>query len=442
MAESVLNAFAQQYIDMVLCKSRYDDDDIQWFTEGPFWRRTNMKFSREYRILPDYEIGDLKHGLTLKNIVDQSEALLQTLKDYKKKAEAGESQRVDYLICHVNSLSFRAKMLLGYESSFDQMTSALYNLVAPAYDYASFRRIKAALDKALPGQGTVIERIEKFQRAITVPPDRLLDVLKNVTKAFHDFAMQNMDLTGNSMPRLRVRSLPDPDMVFLSILFGYDYNHIQYERNFNLEYTWTVDRVMEYTGHEMEPGHLTYYEKRTQCFIDTGWPEMSEVSLYSPSSAFTEGSARYISDLCFANAMEQKVEFEREYIFKIAGLNERLVEYMPLWHKFLEIRGYAFLEVSRNIWDKLWSEEKALEFLKEYGFLGQDTTVVQLKKLLADPGHFVCHDYARDTVKKYFDRICPDIPSKWALYEKLCSAHINMFEIQDGNFKPDIYLWR
>ena len=37
MSESVLNMFAQQYIDMILCKSRYDVGDIQWFTEGPFW---------------------------------------------------------------------------------------------------------------------------------------------------------------------------------------------------------------------------------------------------------------------------------------------------------------------------------------------------------------------------------------------------------------------
>ena len=87
MSESVLNMFAQQYIDMILCKSRYDVGDIQWFTEGPFWRRTSMKFSREYRILPDYEIGDLKHGLTLENIVDRSETLLRGNLSALRKAE-------------------------------------------------------------------------------------------------------------------------------------------------------------------------------------------------------------------------------------------------------------------------------------------------------------------------------------------------------------------
>ena len=99
-----------------------------------------------------------------------------------------------------------------------------------------------------------------------------VDVYK---RQFHDIAVKRMDVTGNSMPRVRVRELPNQDMVFLSILFGYDYNHIEYERNFNLLYPWTVDKVVEYVGHEMEPGHLTYFEKRLQTMIDTCWPEMS-----------------------------------------------------------------------------------------------------------------------------------------------------------------------
>ena len=95
-------------------------------------------------------------------------------------------------------------------------------------------------------------------------------------------------------------------MAFLSILFGYDYNHLEYERNFNLDYPWTVDNVIECIGHEMEPGHLTYYEKRMQTYIDTCWPEMAVVQQFSSSSAFTEGSARYVISMCFDHSVEKK----------------------------------------------------------------------------------------------------------------------------------------
>ena len=128
--------------------------------------------------------------------------------------------------------------------------------------------------------------------------------------------------------------------------------------------------------------------------------------------------------------------------FKKAGLDDRLVEYMPLWHRFMEVSGYAFLEASRKVWDKLWTEEQGLQFLKEYGFMEQTATIEQLKAAISDPGHFVCHDYARDTIRRYFESTCSSIEEKWALYENLCSSHMSMTEIQSGIFKPDVYMWR
>lgn len=94
MSESMLNTLAQDYLDLTLSKSRYDEIDIQWFTESPFWRRTNMRYSREYKILPDYEIGDLKHGKSLRDILDESERLIGLLKSYRTTAQEREFARI------------------------------------------------------------------------------------------------------------------------------------------------------------------------------------------------------------------------------------------------------------------------------------------------------------------------------------------------------------
>ena len=66
MGETALNAFGQQLVDLTLNKTRYDNWDLQWFVEGPFWRRTKMDFSRDYKQIPDYELGQMKHGKSLK----------------------------------------------------------------------------------------------------------------------------------------------------------------------------------------------------------------------------------------------------------------------------------------------------------------------------------------------------------------------------------------
>jgi hypothetical protein len=437
MLETALNAMAQQYLDLTLCKSRSDESDIQWFTEGPFWRRTSMRFSREYKILPDYEIGDMKHGKTLADVLDECAHLKASLELYAKNARPDELERIEYIKDHVINLHTRTRLLLGDKMPYNTMTDLMYGLTPPAYDHGKFDGILDEMAQALPGTGSVQEKICDFRKKITVPPEKLLKVMQDCTVAFHDMSMANMTLTGNSMPRVRVRDLGDPKMEFLSILFGYDYNHLEYERNFNLLFDWTVDHVVECIGHEMEPGHLTYYEKRTQTYIDTCWPEMAVVSLYSSSSAFTEGSGRYVIDMCFDHSMDKKVEFEKEYIFKNAGLDMGLAELMPLWHRYVEIAGYGKLETSRNLWDGVWSLDEALAFMKKYAFVDEDTQTAAIQKMAWDMGHYTSHDYARDIVKDYFRSVTSSVADEWRLYEKLCCAHMSMRGMQDKTYKID-----
>lgn len=426
MSEAALNAMAAQYLDLTLCKSRYDDIDIQWYTEGPFWRRTSMRFSRDYKILPDYEIGNAKHGKTLEDILNESEVLLKNLENYRRNSNQKEWPRIQYLLDHVRALNTRTRMLLGESMSFNCMTKNLYDLIAPEYDYKKFNKILEELNQALPGFGTVQDKIYQFRKRITIPKEKLLPVMDRTTWEFHRMSMENMHLTGNSMPRVRVRRLPDSEMAFLSILFGYDYNHLEYERNFNVDYPWTVENVLECIGHEMEPGHLTYYEKRIQTYIDTCWPEMAVVQQFSPSSAFTEGAARYVISMCFEHSDTKRTDFEREVIFETAGLERGLTELMSLWHEYCEIAGYGKLEVTRRLWDKEWSCHDGAEFLKKYGIIEREKDDKTVLHLAADDGHFVAHDYARDVVKEYFNSVTENVKQQWQLYEKICCGHMSM----------------
>ena len=157
--------------------------------------------------------------------------------------------------------------------------------------------------------------------------------------------MVNTELSGFQASRIATRAMP------------VSYTHLD-----------VYKRQVEYVGHEMEPGHLTYFEKRLQTMIDTCWPEMSIVSQFSTSNAFGEGSARHVISMSFDNSVEKLTEFEREVIFRNAGIDPGLAELMPRWHRFCELSGYGKLESSRKIWDRVWTEEEAGRFLERYGF--------------------------------------------------------------------------
>ncbi|HWP80564.1 MAG TPA: hypothetical protein VN446_07985 [Candidatus Acidoferrum sp.] len=439
MTDAALNAIAGAYIDYALCNTKYDLWDMNWYAEGPFWRRTSMRYSREYKTIPDYEIGNTKHGKTLEDTRDGTAHLLKSLLVYKETAQPCEMPRVDYLLAHVFNLNFRTRMLMGERFSYDEVTRGLYGLTAPTYDFAKFDAAVREMGAALPGPEGDLEKIRHFLDKTRIPKDKLLKVMTELTKNFHDMTIERLPETPPySLMRTRVKELPE-GMVFLSLLFGYDYERVSYERNYNLNYDWTVEKAVECIGHECEPGHIYHFLKRTQSFIDTCFPEMSIFPQHCESSAFWEGSARRSIYMCFDNSMEKLAEFERDVVFEAAGLDKGLAGLMPLWHKFIDISNYGKLEASRKVWDGKWSQTEAAAFLEKYMFVEPGRGMAMVKGFAnADAGHFVAHDYARDVVGDYFERETGgDVPAQWKLYEKLCTSHFSVPGMLDGTFHID-----
>lgn len=434
MSTTTLNFLAQEYVDLTIAKEKYEKStDVYWYTPQPYWKRESMDFSRDEKALMEPLMNKYRKGRTLKDILDGSEFLISCLELYKKTAKPEEMDRVNYLIDHTISLNTRALILTGENISYDDMTNRYYNLVAPAYDYSKFDEIFKELDDILPGSGSLSDRVLDFKRKILVPRDNLPRTLTAATQEFHNFAVKNMDVSKHNMPRLGFKNLNG--VPFLSLFYGYSYDRFEYFRYLGLDYPYTVDKIMEVIGHEMEPGHLTYFEMRLKTFIDTSYPEMSLIAQHSPSSAFSEGAARRAIYMCFDNDMDKVIEFERDVIFDLGGLDKDLYKCMPVWHKFMDITNYGKLEVERNIWNGVWSKDEAGKFMERYLIAAPGKGVEMLDHFPEDDGHFVCHDYARDIVGEYFSSVAESTEEQWKIYHKLCKSHMSMRGIKDKTYQ-------
>lgn len=430
---TTLNFLAQEYVDLTIAKEKHErSTDVYWYTPQPFWKREDMNFSREEKTLMEPLMDKKSEGRTLNDILDESDFLISCLELYKKKAKSEEIDRINYLIDHTISLKTRTLILLGEKMSYDYMSDKLYNIVAPKFDYSKFDEIVKELDNTLPGKGSTAEKVLNFRRNILVPRDKLPRTLTKVTQEFHDFAVKNMDISKNNMPRLGFKNLNG--LPFLTIFYGYCYDRFEYFRYLGLDYPYTVDKIMEVIGHEMEPGHLTYFEMRMKAFIDTSYPEMSIIAQHAPSSAFSEGSARRSVYMCFDNSMEKTIDFEREIIFELGGLDKDLCGCMDVWHRFMDISNYGKLEVERNLWDGVWTKEEAAKFLEKYLIADPGKGSDMVNNFPEDDGHFVCHDYGRDVVGEYFSFITESTDEQWKIYQKLCKSHMSMRGIKDKSY--------
>ncbi|MDD4833252.1 MAG: hypothetical protein PHC44_00745 [Lutispora sp.] len=434
---TTLNFLAQEYVDLTVAKERHEKStDVYWYTPQPYWKREDMSFSRDEKTLMEPLMDVKSEGRTLNDILDESDFLISCLELYKNKAKLEEMDRVNYLIDHAISLKTRALILLGENISYDDMTDKFYNLVAPIFDYSKFDEILKELDDTLPGTGPLSDRIIDFKRKILVPRDKLPRTLTAVTQEFHNFAVKNMDISKYNMPRLGFKNLNG--LPFLTIFYGYCYDRFEYFRYLGLDYPYTVDKMVEVIGHEMEPGHLTYFEMRMKTFIDTSYPEMSIIAQHAPSSAFSEGSARRSVYMCFDNSMDKLIEFERDVIFDLGGLDKGLCKCMDVWHRFMDISNYGKLEVERNLWDGVWSKTDASKFMEKYLIADPGKGSEMVNHLPEDDGHFVCHDYGRDIVGEYFSSAAENTDKQWKLYQKLCKSHMSMKGIKDKTYKVSL----
>src|SRR5690606_10922380 len=91
-----------------------------------------------------------------------------------------------FLVRQLQALRARAEMVAGRRMTFDEESRALYDAVAPTHSEAELQALVAELDAALPGQGTLIERLDAFRGRFVIPRERLDATFRAAIEACRD----------------------------------------------------------------------------------------------------------------------------------------------------------------------------------------------------------------------------------------------------------------
>ena len=365
--------------------------------------------------------------MSLNDILSASEMLTSKLEELKDSYEGNDSIRAKFLFEHMRALSAKTHLLMGEQMSYDTFTDDMYSLVAPAFDENDLKKAYDELDQVLPGTGVLRDKIDVYKENIKISTDKLPDTMNYAAKFFHRMAIEHMGIRGECMPRLRYRHY-NKGISFITILFGYDYDVINIEQNINIDIPYYLDNLREVVGHELEPGHFTFMNLRTKGAIDTGYPELG-LNSHCPSSAFIEAGARLTVELALDTA-EKEREFD-ERLFEIAGVDKKYIDYLPVYRKFVKASNYDKLEIERNFWNGIWTDEQAREFSRKYAI--DYAEVLRFRK---DAGHYTSHSYSTHMLREYYNKRFSNTEEKWAAYTTLCQCPFSMKEIGNGTFDP------
>jgi hypothetical protein len=356
-------------------------------------------------------------SLSVAEIRALADSLIDVLGDtVPKYADSMVGMRHRYLRTQLGSLSARAGMLGGRELGFDEEAKALYDVTPPHLADAHFDSLLARLDSLLPGRAPLAARFQQFRDRMVIPAGRVDTVFKTAIAACRARTQAHM-------------GLPQGERFDLEYVKGTPWNAYNwYKGNFhsliqvNLDFPIPVDRAVDLACHEGYPGHHVYNASLEKAlYRDRGWVEISVYPLFSPQSLIAEGSANFGIDMAFSPA--ERLAFERDSLFPLAGLDTSLAERNAAVRTVNEQLNYARNEVARGYLDGELTRPAAVKAMSRYWLIAPDNAAKQLRFIDTYRSYVINYNLGRDLVAGWVQRGAGEsLKKRWDLFASLLSS--------------------
>jgi hypothetical protein len=400
--QDAMNRVAESYVKLVLAVGQHDTDYVDAFYGPPEWRQ-----EAEARKRP------------LAEIRTEAASLIADLQAHPT-ASGDELVRLryQYLLRQLQSMVSRIDMLSGKRLTFDEESKALYDAVAPVNDAAHFQRILDQLEKVIPGEGPLAQRVEAFRQQFVIPRDRLDAVFQAAIDECRRRTLGHIELPeGESFV---VEYVTNKSWSGYNWYKGGFHSLIQV----NTDLPIFIDRAIDLACHEGYPGHHVYnalLEKRL--VRERGWPEFSVYPLFSPQSLIAEGTANFGIDVAFPGS--ERTAFERDKLYPLAGLDPAKAERYAELQRLLQGLSYAGNEAARGYLDGKISRQEAEAWLVRYGLMSPERAAQRVRFIDQYRSYVINYNLGQDLVRQYVEAQggTADHPEKrWQEFVRLISS--------------------
>jgi hypothetical protein len=389
---------AKDYVQLVLSVGQHDGDYVDAYYGPPEWRE---------------EVDAQPVGTS--EILTRARAVHARVEALPVPERELEMLRHRYLLTQLGALIARVEILEGKRLRFDEESKALYDSVAPHNSDEHFQQILDELDPLLPGAGSLIERYKAWKDGFVIPPDRLDDVFQAAITACRERTSRYMELPpGESF---EVEYVNDKSWSAYNWYKGGFHSLIQV----NTDLPIYIDRAVDLACHEGYPGHHVYNALLEKHLVrDRGWVEFSVYPLFSPQSLIAEGTANYGIQVAFPG--EERVRFERETLYPLAGLDPETAEVYDRVQRLVQKLNYAGNEAARRYLDGEIDAEQAAERLTRYALMAPDRARQRVRFMDQYRAYVINYNLGQDLVRAYIEGRSETPEERWEEFARLLSS--------------------
>lgn len=403
--EIKMNKIAEEYVKLALNIGNYDNNFIDAYYGPSDWKPEPDSSGFNQSV---YE----KLNSKVNSLLDEMESL--------SVYNATELEKLRYRYLYKQLLACKTKifMLNGVILSFEEEAEALYDTKVPHYDEEFFRNSITELDKILPGNGTLTERLQKFKDRFKIPEEKIKAVFETAINECRKRTVKNTQLPPNE--NFTVEYVKNKPWGAYNWYKGNFYSVIQV----NTDLPIYIDRAIDLAAHEGYPGHHVYNALlEWNLYRKKEWVEFSVYVLFSPQSLIAEGTANYGVTVVFPD--KERIKFEKEVLFPLAGLDSSEAE---LYYRVLELQknlSYAGNEAASNFLNGRWNEQQTIDWLVRFNLRSKDSASKYLDFIKQYRTYVINYNVGQDIVRNYIEKNggTENNPQKrWELFKYLLST--------------------
>jgi hypothetical protein len=288
--------------------------------------------------------------------------------------DAGDSRK-GYLTTQVEAMQTTVRRLTGDMIPYRDEVRLLFDVEARATPESVYDAAIADLERLLPGDGSVAERMSAWKRGYAIAPEVARRVVDEILPELRERTREFVALpVGEAIEFRLVRDQP---------WSGYNWylggGRSRVELNTDLPiYAYRLTDLM---AHEAYPGHHTEHALKERLYTSGGLGEHALQLINTPECVISEGIATMAEGMLFSP--DELVRFRRERVYPAAGIAgdpEREIAIGEALRALRSVAGNAALLLH----DEHRDTEEVIAYLRRYG-LSSEEEARQRLRFIADP---------------------------------------------------------
>lgn len=403
---TALDAAAERYVKLALEFGEYDPDYVDAYIGPPEWSEAASKNPR-----PKDELAS-----AIRALLSDLEAIAP--------GDARLVRRHQSLLVDVRGMDTRMRMLQGESFSFAEEARRIYDVTVPDYDFAEFDAALEEIDRIIPGEGDLAERVDAFRSTLVIP--------EPVREAVIDAAIR--ECRRRTLEHLQ---LPNDESYALEYVTGQTWSGYNWYKGgnrslmqINVDLPPKIDAAIHLGCHEGYPGHHVWnvlVEKRL--LEQEGWIEFTLFPLFSAKGLIGEGSANYGVELAFPGT--EKIAYEREVLFPLAGLDPGAAENLEALSGLTDSLSHSLAATAQLYLDGAISRDEAIEQRRKYSLSSRSRAEQSVRFIEQYRSYVLNYSLGRDIVRAYIERQADDQQGRWQAFEQVLTGLLSASDMTD-----------